>query len=174
MGLALFDDQVRQSVAARATPSHLANLVGALENPGLREKTDLGKIFQEYAGRIKKRSLIVLISDMFDDIAAIERGLNQLRYSKHEVLVFHVLDRDELTFPFQNMTLFEGLEDLNEIVVNPPSLRAGYLEELNTFLEQLRRSCRNNRFDYIRLDTSDKLDVALSAYLAKRAGSLRR
>jgi len=174
VGLALFDDQVRNFVGARSTPSHLGSLTAALEKPGLKEKTDLGRIFNEYAGRIKKRGLVVIISDLLDDLGAIERGLMHLRYREHEVLVFHVLDHDELTFPFQNMTLFEGLEGLDDVLVNPGALREGYLAELNLFLERLRRVCRNNRFDYVRLDTNDKLDVALSSYLAKRSGALRR
>jgi hypothetical protein len=72
------------------------------------------------------------------------------------------------------MTLFEGLEGLQDLLVHPRSLRDGYLSELNLFLDGIRRTCRNNRFDYVRLDTRDKLDVALSTYLAKRAGSQRR
>ena len=174
VGLALFDDKVRHFTQPRSTPSHLASLVRVLENPGLREKTDLGRILHEYAGRIKKKGLIVIISDMLDDPEAIARGLKHLRYRDHEVLLFHLLDHDELTFPFQNMTMFEGLEGLDEALVNPPSLREGYLQELNSFLADLRRVCRTNRFDYVRLSTRDRLDVALSTYLAKRSGSQRR
>lgn len=174
VGLALFDEKVCDMVGARSTGSHLKTLLELAENPGLKEKTDLGVILHEFAGRIHRRGLVVIISDMLDDIGHIERGLKHLRYCNHEVILFHLLDRDELTFPFQNMTMFEGMEGMDEVLANPRLLKEAYLEELEIFLSRLRRVCRNNRFDYVALDTSDSLDVALSTYLAKRAGSLRR
>jgi uncharacterized protein (DUF58 family) len=174
VGLALFDDQVRNYVAARSTPSHLHTLLGALEKPGLRQKTDIGTILHQFADRITKKGLIVIISDMLDDLEAIERGLKHLRYCKHEVILFHVLDHDEVHFPFQRMTMFEGLEGFEDVLANPKSLREAYLSELKSFLDGLRRICRNNRFDYVQLDNETLLDVALSTYLAKRSGSFRR
>ena len=174
VGMALFDEKVCDMVGARSTGSHLQTLLELAENPGLKEKTDLGVILHEFAGRIHRRGLIVIISDMLDDIEHIERGLKHLRYCNHEVILFHLLDSDERTFPFQNMTMFEGLEGMEEVLANPRLLKEAYLEELEKFLSRLRRVCRNNRFDYVPLDTSDPLDVALSSYLAKRAGSLRR
>ncbi|MBN1443427.1 MAG: DUF58 domain-containing protein [Planctomycetes bacterium] len=174
VGLALFDSEVRDFTPPRSAASQLGTLVSILENPPLREKTDIGRLLHEYASRIKKKGLIVIISDMLDDLEAIERGLKHLRYRQHEVIVFHVLDPDELSFPFRRMTLFEGLEARPDMLVNPGALRDAYLAELNAFLDSLRRMCRSNRFDYVRLATRDKLDVALSTYLAKRAGSVRR
>ena len=174
VGLALFDEKVCDMGGARSTGSHLKTLLELAENPGLKEKTDLGVILHEFAGRIHRRGLVVIISDMLDDIGHIERGLKHLRYCNHEVILFHLLDRDELTFPFQNMTMFEGMEGMDEVLANPRLLKEAYLEELEIFLSRLRRVCRNTRFDYVALDTSDSLDVALSTYLAKRAGSLRR
>ena len=174
VGLALFDEKVCDMVGARSTGSHLKTLLELAENPGLKEKTDLGVILHEFAGRIHRRGLVVIISDMLDDIEHIERGLKHLRYCNHEVILFHLLDTDERTFPFQNMTMFEGMEGMEEVLANPRLLKEAYLEELESFLSRLRRVCRNNRFDYVALDTSDPLDVALSTYLAKRTGSLRR
>ena len=173
VGIALFDDRVRNLVPPSSSPSHLQTLLGALDSPKLEEKTDVGAIFHEFADRIKKKALILVVSDLFDDIEHVKRGLKHLRYKNHEVIVFHVLDHDELTFPFQRMTLFEGLESLPELLANPQSLRDAYLEEIGSFLGEVRKVCRDNRIDYVKLDTEDKLDVALSAYLAARAGSLR-
>jgi uncharacterized protein (DUF58 family) len=173
VGIALFDDRVRNLVPPSSSPSHLQTLLGALDSPKLEEKTDVGAIFHEFADRIKKKALILVVSDLFDDIEHVKRGLKHLRYKNHEVIVFHVLDHDELTFPFQRMTLFEGLESLPELLANPQSLRDAYLEEIGSFLGEVRKVCRDNRIDYVKLDTEDKLDVALSAYLASRAGSLR-
>ena len=174
VGLALFDDKVRNLVGARSTGSHLKTLLEVVEKPGLKEKTDLGVILHEFADRLNRMGLIVIISDMLDDIEHIERGLKHLRYCNHEVILFHLLDKDERTFPFQIMTMFEGMEGLEDVLANPRLLKEAYLAELENFLGRLRRVCRNNRFDYVAIDTCDSLDVALSTYLAKRAGSLRR
>jgi hypothetical protein len=99
--------------------------------------------------------------------------LKHLRYKNHDVILFHILDHEELTFPFQRMTLFEGLEGKSDLLADPRSLRAAYLEELNGFLEEVRKVCRDSRIDYVQIDTEEKLSVALSTYLATRAGSQR-
>ena len=174
VGLAVFDETVRQYVSPRSAGTQLQTLCEVASQPTLKAKTNIGTILHEFADRITRKGLIVIISDMFDEIEHIERGLKHLRHRQHEVVLFHVLDRDELTFPFANMTLFEGLEGLEDVLANPRQLREGYLAELEDFLEKLRRTCRNNRFDYVQIDTRDKLEVALSTYLAKRAGSQRR
>ncbi|MBI4605016.1 MAG: DUF58 domain-containing protein [Planctomycetes bacterium] len=173
VGLALFDDRVRTFVTPSSSPSHIQTILGEIEGSALREKTDLGSIFHELADRVKKKGLIVIVSDLFDDIERIQRGLRHLRFKGHDVIVFQVLDRDELTFPFRRTTLFEGLEGHPELLANPQSLRDAYLEELNAFLGEVRKVCRDSRIDYVRLDSLEPLDVALSAYLAKRAGALR-
>ena len=173
VGLTLFDDHVRTFVAPSSNPSHLSSLLGEIEKSPLKEKTNVGSIFHEVADRIKKKGLILIISDLFDDIEHLKRGLKHLRYKGHDVIVFHVLDADELSFPFQRMTLFEGLEGFPELLANPQSLRDAYLEEMKSFLAEVRKICRDMRIDYVQLDTGSSLDVALTAYLARRAGTLR-
>ena len=174
VGIALFDDAIRSFVNPSSNPSHLQAICSAVESPSLRQKTDVGAIFHELADRVKKKGLVLIVSDLFDDLDRVKRGLKHLRYKNHDVIVFHVLDRDELTFPFRRMTLFEGLEGLPDVVANPNSLREAYLAEMQGFLGEVRKVCRDHRIDYVELDTSMKLDVALSTYLAARAGSLRR
>ena len=147
VGLALFDDKVRDLVGARSTGSHLKTLLEVVEKPGLKEKTDLGVILHQFADRISRKGLIVIISDMLDDIEHIERGLKHLRYCNHEVILFHLLDKDERTFPFQNMTMFEGLEGMEDVLANPRLLKEAYHGELENFLTTLRRVSRNNRFE---------------------------
>jgi len=173
VGLALFDDRVRNYIPPSSSPSHLATLLAALDSPGLSRKTNVGSILHEFADRVKKRGLIIVISDLFDDKDRLRRGLKHLRYRNHDVMVFHMLAHDELTFPFQRMTLFEGLEDYPDELANPATLRDAYLAELNGYLLEVSKICRDDRIDYARLDTDDKLDVALSTFLAARAGSQR-
>jgi len=173
VGLALFDDQVRKFITPSSSPSHLQPLLGEIESTSLAKKTDIGSIFHQFADRIKRKGLILVVSDLFDDVAHLRHGLEHLRYKNHEVIVFHVLDHDELVFPFRRMTLFEGLEQAPELLADPQALRDAYLEEVNGYLADVRRVCRDTHVDYIKLDTTDHLDVALSAYLAKRAGTQR-
>lgn len=173
VGLALFDERVRTFVQPSSSPSHLSAILSEIEKTPLKDKTNVGSIFHEVADRIKKKGMVLVISDLFDSIDHLKHGLKHLRYKGHEVIVFHVLDTDELTFPFQRMTLFEGLEGHPELLANPQSLRDAYLEEFNEYLGQVRKACRDMRIDYVQLDTAAPLDVALSAYLAKRAGSQR-
>ncbi len=172
VGMAVFDDRVRQFVPPSSSPGQLQNVLDVLDTVPRAGKTDLGMILNEFADRIKRKGLVVIISDCFDSIENVTRGLQHLRYKEHEVLVFHVLDHEELTFPFQRMTLFEGMEALPELVADPRALRRGYLEELNAYLEELRKVCRQNQIDYVQLDTRQKLHVALTSFLAKRAGSM--
>jgi hypothetical protein len=92
-----------------------------------------------------------------------------LRHKRHEVVVFHVLDRAELEFPFREATLFRGLEQSPELLTDPRALREGYLEQVERFVEELRRGCRSMNIDYVQLPTDKSLGVALSAYLAHRS-----
>jgi hypothetical protein len=133
-----------------------------------REKTQLAPIFHDLAERIARRALVVILSDLFDEVPDVLAGLKHLRHKRHEVVVFHILDAAELDFPFQQATLFRGLEQWPEQLTDPRSLRAGYLEEVQSFVTQLQRGCRGENIDYVQLRTDTNLGVALSRYLAHR------
>jgi len=170
-GLLLFDDSVRAHLPPGSHAGHLKALFHTLGQVDPKEKTSLGRILSEVAQTIQKRGLVILISDLFDDPDAVLAGLRRLLHRRHDVIVFHVLDEAELTFPFERMTRFEGLEALGELIVNPRALREGYLRELESFQKRIRRGCTANRIDYVPLSTATPLDVALSSYLARRAGT---
>jgi len=168
VGLATFDSAVRQFLRPSGQTSHLKSVLRALaEGPG-GEKTSLGKTIHELADRFQRRGLVLLFSDLFDDPATTLAGLKHLRYQRHEVVVFHVLDPTELEFPFQDATLFRGLEQLPDLLTDPRSLRESYLEELNRFLNEIKRGCRGEDMDYVPLRTDADIGTALAAYLAKR------
>jgi hypothetical protein len=133
-----------------------------------REKTRLAPIFHDLAERLARRAIIVLLSDLFDEPADVLAGLRHLRYKRHEVVVMHVLDGAELDFPFQEATLFRGLEEPEEMLTDPRALRDGYLEQVGSFVTELQRGCRNQNIDYVQLRTDRDLGVALSGYLAHR------
>ena len=118
--------------------------------------------------------MMVLISDLLADRAGLFKGLKLLRQRGHDVLVFHVLDDDELDFPFTGPTRFDALEMPAQLSCNPRALREGYLAALGTYLEEVRRGCAQNTVDYALLRTSQPLDAALAAYLSSRLGMHHR
>lgn len=170
-GLIMFDDAVRSNLPPRSHGSHLQAIFHTLGQTEPRKKTDVGRVLDEVAQTIQKRGLVVVISDLFDDPDRVLAGLRHLVHRRHDVIVFHVMDDAELTFPFERMTRFDGLEEQGDLVVNPRSLRDGYLKEVNDFRRKIERGCTANRIDYVLLNTSTSLDVALTSYLAKRAGT---
>ena len=128
----------------------------------------MAPLFHDLAERVNRRGLVFLLSDMFDDVPDILAGFKHLRHKRHEVVLWHILDNAELTFPFQEATLFRGLEQYPELLTDPRSLRAGYLEQMEGFLKELKRGCRDQNIDYVSLQTDTPLNVALSSYLAQR------
>jgi uncharacterized protein (DUF58 family) len=169
VGLATFDNKVRALVRASSQPSHLKQLIQVMEQSGAESKTDTGPIFHDLAERLKKRGVVVIISDLFDDVPLMMKGLKHFRHRRHEVIVFHVLDPAEEEFPFRQTTKFKGLEDLPNVVTEPRSLRKAYLAEFRAFLSAVKNGCRAQNVDYVKIRTDQHLDVALSSYLADRA-----
>jgi uncharacterized protein (DUF58 family) len=110
----------------------------------------------------------MLFSDFFDEPADIISGLKRLRYDRHEVVLFHIMDAAELDFPFQDPTLFRGLEQGPNLLTDPRSLRESYLEELNRWRDELTRGCRSLNVDLVPLRTDSDPGTALAAYLARR------
>lgn len=168
VGLVTFDDRVRQFMRASSQPAYLKEIVRVLNRGSGTEKTGLGPILHELAERMTQRGLVFVMSDFFDDVPELMSGLKHLRHKRHEVVVFHVLDAAELEFPFQEATLFRGLEQGPELLTEPRSLRRGYLAEVNAFVSELKKGCREQQIDFVPLRTDMNLGVVLSSYLAHR------
>ena len=173
VGLALFDSAVHRFVPPKANAAHLRLILHELNQIQPKAKTSMDLIFHDVAERVHKRGLIVVISDFFDDPETILMGLRHFRHNRHEVIVMHVLDEFETTFPFDDTTLFDGLEGYGEVLTEPRSLRDTYLEEANKHIMAMKRGCRRNEIDYVQISTATPLDVALSAYLASRSKRLK-
>ena len=171
VGLTTFDNAIKKMVPSSASPAQLRTILYELCQIVPEQKTDMNLIFHDLAERVKRRGLVVLISDLFDNPENILRGLQHFRHKRHEVLVFHVLDDAETNFPFKDMTKFLGLESWPELIVDPPSLRRAYIEEYENFVATMKKGCLNTRIDYAVMNTSHPLDVALTAYLATRAST---
>jgi len=169
VGLCLFDDHVRKTLPTGNNPLHLKTIIGALDQAAPTPGTAVGKALKEVAETLRRRGLVLLFSDLLDDPRTIVAGLEALRHRGHEVVVFHVLDRDETTFPFERLTRFTDLEGPTEVVADPEALRVAYLAEVEDFQRRVRRSCLANRIDFVPLDTTEPLGTTLSAYLARRS-----
>jgi uncharacterized protein (DUF58 family) len=168
VGLATYDNQVRHFLRPSSQPSHLKPVVNTLNKGAGRERTRLAPIFHDLAERITRRGIIMILSDFFDEPADILGGLKHLRHKRHEVILLHVLDPDELEFPFHEATLFRGLEQYPDLLTDPRALRDGYLAQVSGFIEELRRGCRDQNIDYVQMRTDTQLGLALSTYLAHR------
>jgi uncharacterized protein (DUF58 family) len=173
-GLATFDNQVRALVRPSSNPSHLKQLLHVMDATKPERKTQTGPIFHDLAERFTKRSVVVVLSDLFDNVPAMMAGLKHLRHRRHDVIVFHVLDPAELEFPFRQTTLFKGLEQYPEVLTDPSSLRRAYLEEFGRFVQSVRKGCREQNIDYVELRTDQSLEVFLSSYLASRMHRVRQ
>lgn len=173
VGLATFDDRVRTVIKPSGSPSQLTPVIDAIAKSEGREKTSAGPIFHELAERLSRRGVVMILSDLFDDPEPLLAGLKHFRHRRHDVIVMHVLDPAELEFPFQQPTLFKGLERLGELLVDPVRLRKAYKEEFDHFRNEVAAGCRAQGADYVLLRTDRPLDAALTAYLHQRQARLR-
>ena len=172
VGLVTFDREIRTLVRPSSTPSHLKQLFHVMDESVPERKTETGPIFHDLAERLRKRGIVLIFSDLFDDVTSILAGLKHFRHRRHEVVVFHVLDPAELEFPFRRTTLFKGLEQLPDVLTEPQTLRRAYLQAVERFQRRVRDGCRSHHVDYVLLRTDRLVDIALSSYLAARAARI--
>jgi uncharacterized protein (DUF58 family) len=172
VGITIFADDLINHVAPRAKPHQLDTILQAIVNERPRPATNAGKALHKAAEMAKHRGMIVLISDFFDDLEAIQRGMDSFRFRNHEVLAFHIWDRWERDFPEDGNFRFRDLETGEEITARAEGVREHYLREVNRYREDIERICRNRAIDRIELTTDMPLDKALLDYLVKRSKSM--
>jgi uncharacterized protein (DUF58 family) len=168
VGAITFDSDVRQIVPARSQLKHIDAVVQAMHVSKPREKTDIEKILRRVTESIQARGMIVIVSDFLVDREPLFRGLEMLSQRRHDILAFHVLDEDEVNFPFSGTTRFEGMEELPNLLCDPRALREGYLEALEEYLVEVRRGCTRLGIDYQLVRTNDYLDAVLAKFLHHR------
>ncbi len=173
VGLVTFDDQIRTNVPPSSNASHLRTLLQVMEDVRPVAKTATGPIFHELAERFRKRGVVLILSDLFDNVGSLMAGLKHLSHRRHDVILLHVLDPAELEFPFRNPTMFQGLEQFPELLADPRSLRKAYLQEIERFRTEVQKGCRRYEMDYQLIRTDQPLDMALSKYLAERSARVR-
>ncbi len=168
-GLMAFDEKIAFRLPASARPGHLNALLLGLERIQAGKRSDVGRPLHQLAEALLKRSLVVLISDLLDEPEPIIQGLRHLKFRGSDVIVFQLLDPNELTFPFKGSAKFKDLESDQELVTEPASIRTAYLRELAGLTLKYDRALRGAGIDYVQLDTSQPLDFALLAYLDARS-----
>jgi uncharacterized protein (DUF58 family) len=169
VGLVTFSDEVRDFVPPRSGPVHFQNILTVLENTVAGGETVIAKNFHSLAETVKKRGLIIVISDLLEDPGEILRALHHFRHKRHEVLIFHVFDPAELTFPFNQLATFRDMETGERLQVFPKAYQKEYLDKLEEFIQTYRRECSENLMEYVVVDTTAPYDLFLAAYLSKRA-----
>ncbi len=174
VGCVAFDESIRVKVPQRTKRSHLSSIVRALDASEPQEKTDIAPILRAAAEAYPRRGLMILVSDLLVDRGGLFKGLRLLKQCGHDVIVFHVMDDEELDFPFSGPVRFENLELEEHLTCNPRALREGYLEAVSAYLNEVRRGCARDGVDYMLLRTSDPLDGALAAFLTDRQHTQRR
>jgi uncharacterized protein (DUF58 family) len=168
VGLVTFSNKIEKNLKASSHPSHLKLMMHELQQTAPAEKTDISDVYLQLASQIKSRGLVVLISDLFMEPETLQETLRQFRLRHHEVIVLHVMHDHELDFPFEDMTLFRGLEMDAQLHAEPRALRQAYLDEVNEFMAKVKKICASNGVDHLTVNTSRPLDATLASYLTFR------
>ena len=173
VGLVTFDQSVLRTLPPKSSGPHFRALCKCLEESAGGPRTDLGNVLHRAAAEIDSRGVVVVVSDLLDDAERVLWGLGHLAHGKHEVVVLHVMDGDELEFPFSGAIRFDDLEGGGPMTCDGRDLRRAYLDEVSEHCDKLRAGCRHQRIDYVLMDTRQPLDVAVTSYLNTRAKRLR-
>ena len=173
VGLVTFDNEIRSLMRPSSQASQLRQILEVMESTTSTAKTSTGPIFHDLSERLKKRGVVVIISDLFDRVDSMLAGLKHFRHRRHDVILLHLLDGAEIDFPFQSPTLFKGLEQFSELLADPRSLRRAYLLEFEQFMQSVQAGCRAQKIDYQLIRTDQAMDIVLSSYLAARMARVK-
>jgi uncharacterized protein (DUF58 family) len=169
VGFAAYDDRVREQVPPRSSIGHLNTVLHAIDRLQAQDKSSFRRPLVEVAERVRRRGIVVVVSDLHDDFDQVMIGLRNLAFRGNDVIVFHLLDPAELLFDFEKSAQFVDLETREEMHVIPDFLRQEYLKLIRNQITAFETECQKDRMDYALIDTSQPLDQALFTYLARRA-----
>jgi len=168
-GLVTFSNRIEAFIPPKAKRDYLTQILQALESRGPSGETNVSKILEEIAAQVKRRGLVVLVSDLLDDAEAVLKGLRLFRFKGNDVIVFHLLDPAELELPFDGNILFEDIEEANlRVSADPRVIRQTYRQVVQDFIDRMRKQCHDDAIDYQLISTSTPLDQALASYLSWR------
>ena len=169
VGIAKFSDKIDTLIPPKARPSHLNLILSQLDDKYSGNDTQIGIVLHKLADRIRKRGMVILISDLLDKPENIMKGLKHFRHQNQEVIVFHIKDRKESEFDFNTRTKFFDMETGEEIVTEPWHIRSNYNELISKLESNYKSNCRQNHIDYVPLFTDQSLDIGITEYLIKRS-----
>lgn len=169
VGLVVFDRDVRSTLPHRSQQAHLRTILSTLAAAAPDRDTDLDAAIGRILERESKRGAVIVLSDLLADRAGVMRALAAMGRRRHDAIVLHVLHDDEIDFPFEGTTRFEGMEDDRRLVCDPRGLRDGYREAMRDFLGQLRRTCAGAGIDYRVTRTSESPSAVLADLLHERS-----
>lgn len=168
VGLVTFADGLRKMIRPRTGMAHLKAVCSELEATRASETTNIGESLDMVGQSMKKRGIFILFSDLMDNAEVIIKKLRQLKTRRHEIVLYHVLDRDEINFPFDDTTIFRDLEDRSEITTDAFTLREEYLKRVRTLLNTFKSALRKSGIDYLIADTSTPLEANLRSFFTRR------
>lgn len=170
VSLATFDDEVRGVLAPSNSQGQILRLTELLDETESKHKTHLHDCLTQLAARMKRREIVMIFSDFFtDDLDGLENALGQMRYNRHEVVLFQIMHHDELVFEFEDMTKFVGLEFPEELLAQPDRIRNAYLGAMQRFNDRLEEICQRNRIERVLVDTNRDMAEVLIDYLNQRS-----
>lgn len=168
VALGVFAEDIRTWIPGRSRRTHLSVVLKTLQHNQPHGRTRLADVLHNLAERTRRRGIVILISDLLDDVEDVKRGLAHLKYLKHDVILFHLMDRQELELDYEGLVQFEDLESSRVVRVFPKSIQATFRQNVGRFMKQVRTNAHRNNIDYHLMNTSESLDRAFMAYLAKR------
>jgi uncharacterized protein (DUF58 family) len=168
VGFVLFDEAATTILPPAATQAQLMVMSDLLQKCQPSRKTELGGLLRSLCDRLRRRNMIIIVSDLFTDLESVWDGLNRLRFLGHEVLVMQVLDRDELELPFDGPTVFHDIEGTDELFAEPWAFRKSYQKAMTEFLTDVARECGNRGYDHVKFLTDEPLGSSLSYFLHMR------
>lgn len=168
VGMIAFDNDVRFHLPPGSTPAHMDRIFTNLEKLRPKRKTAIADTCHQLAESIAKRGLVIIISDFYDDQADVTRALQHFVHKKHQVIVFHVLDKAELEFPFKGIVSLTDVETGEKMQVDARQIRGAYRDEMQAFVERFRKECGDRNIEYVQTTTNTPYDVMLLEYLARR------
>ncbi|MBY0527757.1 MAG: DUF58 domain-containing protein [Gemmataceae bacterium] len=171
VGLVTHDTKVRNIIPPKTSSKHLLRLLHTLESTQPGGETSMAPLWHELAGQFKRRGMVIILSDCFDQLPGLVRALRHFRFRRHEVLLFHIVAPEEIDFPFKKWTQFRNLEVRDhKLLVDPQQLRKEYKKNFDAFCKQLREQTGRMQIDYHLMRTDEPVDKALGIYLTKRQG----
>jgi uncharacterized protein (DUF58 family) len=168
VAVGLFDTTMRDYSPRTDSKATIHSLISRLAAFEPKEQTNIATVLHDMARQVRRKGIVIIISDFFDDEQAVLDGIQHLRFGGNEVIVFHTLDPYELEFPFMGLVEFEGLEQVPKILTRPSEIRKSYLREIEAFRQRLRTGCEKNNCHYVLVNTSQPLHELLTAYLGFR------